>query len=74
MVRKASPTPKSQAPEEGGELCSHLREHSGQGHSKPLGPETVCAHVSETERVRGDVTGGGAACGAEKHTCFAGTL
>lgn len=58
MVRKASPTPKTQALEEGGELCSHLRQHSGQGNGKHQGPEMVCVHVCEAERGRG-----GAACG-----------
>lgn len=73
-VRKASSTLKSPALEEGGELHSHPREHSGQGRSKHQGPEMACVHVSETERVRGDVTGVGAARGAGKHTYFAGTL
>lgn len=72
-VRKASSTLKTQALQEGGELRSHLRERSGQGRSKHQGPEMVCVHVSETEQVRGDVTGGGGTW-VGKHTCFAETL
>lgn len=39
-----------------------------------LGPETVCAHVSETKRGRGEVTGEGAAYRGGEHTYFAGPL
>lgn len=63
-----------QALNEAEELCGHLREHSGQRMQKGQGPEMVCARVSETEQVRGELTGEGAGGEGGGHAYFAGLL